>query len=651
MGLDIFEIYVTIDTKVVELGTCDADHISMIVLLYTLSKKQTGSDKVPEDDYSVWVYLSWASEKKEVCSDNDILEVFRWFSEHKQNQIMFEMKRRPYIPAPTDFEASSSTPPRFMGDIPNVAFSGFEQDLFGDNEGDLHYKGDNEDQIRLGDDSGDDESPSIKAGDDESSGLNALAVVPKVPEEVCGDTDEYEDLFEGYQSKSDDEYCNNSSDEVSDAKLAMVVKSNPFKKPVRCPVRFEVGQTHDSVYTLRSLLTDFAIHEGFNFNKVMNDKNRLTWACMAKGCPWRIHAPNVGNDTTMQVKTYKNEHTCHRIYKSKEARSTWITGKFQALVKSNPGIQAGVISNLLRDQFNAVVDTQRLYKAKKKALEVLLKEHEGCFQHLKAYALMVQQCNPGSAAYIQLLEKTSTFQRMFVSFEAQRKGFLEGCMPFIRIDGCHLKGPYGGVLLSAIALDANSGVYPLAYCICEGEIFLSWSWFLEQLRVFLRYSDEKPICFMSDKVSYGRQKLKNLFWKAAKTADRFEFNKLLADIGRAYTANLPKKTCECGQWQVIGLPCSHALVGIRYHFRVHGDEDNLAGFIGLLLSKSAYIRTYSSMIHLIPDLCVWADLDTSHVDAPPLKRLPGKPRLVRKRESGEKQKAAKTGTVVCGNCK
>ncbi|TXG63829.1 hypothetical protein EZV62_010823 [Acer yangbiense] len=365
MGLDVFETYVTINTKVVELGTCDADHISMIVLLHTLSEKQTGSDKVPEDDYS-----------------------------------------------------------------------------------------------------------------------------------------------------SDDEYCSDLGDEVSDAKLVWVIKSNPFKQLVGCLIRFEVGQTHDSVYTLRSLLTDFAIQEVFNFNKVKNDKNRLTWACMTKGCPWRIHASNVGDDTTMQVKTYKNEHTCHRIYKSKEARSKWIAGKFQALVKSNLGIQAGVILDMLKDQFNV---------------------------HLRAYALMVQQCNLGLVAYIHLLEKTSTFQRMFVSFEAQRKGFLEGCRPFIGIDRCHLKCPYGGVLLSTIALDANSGLYPLAYCICERETFLNWSWFLEQLRVFLRYPDDKPICYMSDRqkgvigvlkmVSYDGQKLKNLFCKAAKTADRFEFKKFLADIG------------------------------------------------------------------------------------------------------------------------
>ncbi|KAK2656483.1 hypothetical protein Ddye_009535 [Dipteronia dyeriana] len=439
MGLDIFQIYVTIDTRVVELGSCDADHISKIVLLHSLSKKHTGTDKVPEDDYYIWVYLPWSSDKKEVCSDSDILEVSR---------VIMKIK-------------------------------------LGSDE-----SGDNEDVVGLGDES-DDDTPS---------GMEALVVVPEVPEEVCEDTDEYHDLFEGYQSKSDDDYCRDSGDEVSDAKLARVIKSNPFKQLER-----------------------------FNFTKVKNGKNRLTWVCMAKGYPWRIHASNFGDDTTMQVKTYKNEHTCHRIYKSKETRSKWIAGKFQALVMSNPGIQAAVITDLLRDQFNVVVDTQRLYKAKKMALQVLLKEHEACFQHLRAYAIMVQQWNPRSTTYIHLLDKTTTFQRMFDSFEAQRKGFLEGCRPFLGIDWCHWKGLYREVLLSAMVLYANSGLYPLAYCICEGEIFLSWSWFLKQLRVFLRYCARH--IYANFRTSYGGHKLNNLFWRAVKTDDKYEFKKCLAEIG------------------------------------------------------------------------------------------------------------------------
>ena len=50
------------------------------------------------------------------------------------------------------------------------------------------------------------------------------------------------------------------------------------------------------------------------------------------------------------------------------------------------------------------------------------------------------------------------FQRFFVAFPTQRNTFLNGCRPFIRIDGCHLKRKYGGVLLAVIGMDGNNEI-------------------------------------------------------------------------------------------------------------------------------------------------------------------------------------------------
>ncbi|KAL5846135.1 hypothetical protein ACOSQ3_009659 [Xanthoceras sorbifolium] len=178
---------------------------------------------------------------------------------------------------------------------------------------------------------------------------------------------------------------------------------------------------------------------------------------------------------TMMVRTYNDSHECTRVYKNEEAKVKWIASKFEWLVKCNPDIKIGVIADLLRDKFKVNVDIQRLYKAKRKALDGLGKEHSECFRHFSKFAYMVGQCNPGLAAYIRTQQPEPTFQRFFLCFEAKKKGFLEGCRPFIGVDGCYLKEPYQGVLLSAIALDANSGLYPLAFCICEGETLQSWT--------------------------------------------------------------------------------------------------------------------------------------------------------------------------------
>ena len=73
------------------------------------------------------------------------------------------------------------------------------------------------------------------------------------------------------------------------------------------------------------------------------------------------------------------------------------------------------------------------------------------------------------------------FRRFFVFFDASRRGFFGGCRQFIGIDGCFLKGPYKGVLLSTVSVDTNYGIYPLVICAVENENTESWVYFLEKL--------------------------------------------------------------------------------------------------------------------------------------------------------------------------
>ena len=50
-----------------------------------------------------------------------------------------------------------------------------------------------------------------------------------------------------------------------------------------------------------------------------------------------------------------------------------------------------------------------------------------------------------------------------------RDGFKKGCRPFIGFDGCHLEGPFEGVLLSVVSLDANQETFPIVICVCDYE--------------------------------------------------------------------------------------------------------------------------------------------------------------------------------------
>lgn len=58
---------------------------------------------------------------------------------------------------------------------------------------------------------------------------------------------------------------------------------------------------------------------------------------------------------------------------------------------------------------------------------------------------------------------------------------MHGCRSFTGLDGCFLKSPFGGQLLTAISVDGYHGLYPLAMTVVEAECKDSWKFFLGHL--------------------------------------------------------------------------------------------------------------------------------------------------------------------------
>ncbi|GKF05161.1 pentatricopeptide repeat-containing protein [Tanacetum coccineum] len=56
-----------------------------------------------------------------------------------------------------------------------------------------------------------------------------------------------------------------------------------------------------------------------------------------------------------------------------------------------------------------------------------------------------------------------------------------GCRPVIALDGCFLKKPHVGEILTAIGRDGNNYIYPIAWVVVNVENKDNWSWFLELL--------------------------------------------------------------------------------------------------------------------------------------------------------------------------
>lgn len=53
--------------------------------------------------------------------------------------------------------------------------------------------------------------------------------------------------------------------------------------------------------------------------------------------------------------------------------------------------------------------------------------------------------------------------------------------------------------MTAIGIDPNDCIYPIAIAIVEVECYSSWIWFLTTLKTDLNIINTSPICIMSDK--------------------------------------------------------------------------------------------------------------------------------------------------------
>ena len=91
------------------------------------------------------------------------------------------------------------------------------------------------------------------------------------------------------------------------------------------------------------------------------------------------------------------------------------------------------------------------------------------------------------------------FKRIYIRYNAQKIGFLGGCRPFVGLDGCHLKGRFGGQLLFATAKNGNDNIFPVAMAVVVQKNKDSWIWFLEQFADNIGRPEELNLIFISDR--------------------------------------------------------------------------------------------------------------------------------------------------------
>jgi hypothetical protein len=235
---------------------------------------------------------------------------------------------------------------------------------------------------------------------------------------------------------------------------------------------------------------------GSKGKKVMTAKN---------SCPWTLHVSKVGNDEPWMVKTFIEEHKCLKTRDLRQANSTFLSQHISDLVTSNPDISGEALQDILSKKFEISVTKMAAYRAKDKAVKRLRGDFNAQFGLLQDYILELQNRNPNTTVKLDFApsslqqSQSRVFRRIYVCLGALKQGFKELGRELIGLDGAFMKGPYPGQLLTAVSVDGNNGIYPVAYALVESECRDSWEWFLQCLQDDLDLPSNANFTFISDR--------------------------------------------------------------------------------------------------------------------------------------------------------
>lgn len=393
------------------------------------------------------------------------------------------------------------------------------------------------------------------------------------------------------EPENDDELksLKGSDDEESNEQVEFNEKVHMKNPELICGMKFPNAQT------FRKYLKEWNVVHGYDIEFDKNESSRITAKCRL-GCTWRIHASKVGKEATFAIKTIKGTHECGRQYSNKQADSRYLGKTIVDEVKDNPGIDIPSLQKKIRR--NIMIDASRfqVYRAKRNAWNLIAGDMQEQYLRIWDYAETVRKQNPGSHIIIKTYPDCTepTFQRMYYRLSSMKDGFLAGCRPIIGLDGCHLKGIYGGQLLTAIGRDGNENLFPIALALVDIESKDSWMWFM---RILVEDIGDGPWTFISDrqkglvetfqellptadhryclrhmysnfKLQFPGTLMKELFWRAASTYNVNAFHYWMKKIEEADPKLTPNQK-TAADW----LRKTDARLWARSHFSTNSKCD------------------------------------------------------------------------------
>ncbi|XP_074313846.1 uncharacterized protein LOC141649043 [Silene latifolia] len=257
------------------------------------------------------------------------------------------------------------------------------------------------------------------------------------------------------------------------------VKTYPIfnaDKDFKKPINLTVGLKFPSNKVFRKALRWSAIENGYEYYLLHNGSQR---------CTFKVHAKKCTEEETFQIRSLRLTHRCGWRDTNYMCTSSYLAEKYLDYWKLDSSVTVATLQKKVLSDLGVNIGYFKAYYAKEKALKMIYGETDEQYKFVWDNAEIVLKHDKGSSVFVQLgniQTPPPVFKRI----------------PILRVDGCHLKGVYPGILLTAVGKDGNCNIYPLAWAVVEVKNTNSWTWFLELLM-----NDIEPVAnsitFISDR--------------------------------------------------------------------------------------------------------------------------------------------------------
>ncbi|RID45841.1 hypothetical protein BRARA_I02536 [Brassica rapa] len=247
----------------------------------------------------------------------------------------------------------------------------------------------------------------------------------------------------------------------------------------------------------------YALHKKFRLRNTRSSPEGIVMRCISGTCMWRVYATKIKNVDKYEIRKASLQHTCSvddRVGYERQATHAVIGEVMRSRYVGNGGApRPNEIMQVMLGDHDVKISYWKAWRSREVALEYSQGSSGASYKLLPDYLQRLVVANPGTISQLETQFQAGVghrFKYLFLALGASVRGF-EQMRNVIIVDGTHLRGKYGGCLLTASAQDGNYQVFPLALAVVDSENDKAWEWFFKMLLQFI--PNEEGVVFVSDR--------------------------------------------------------------------------------------------------------------------------------------------------------